>query len=216
MARTLFSLVAALALGASPARADRSFEVTADSTLNSEVGTLVRLVTDGEVGQTAFAFEDPVSDPSSLIRIYAGRPDDTGMWGVLVGRQYLCPTFSMAPAQSWRFLDGDADEERRAEVIGLESVTVPAGTFSAWRVDITGVDLPGVVQSSFWFSGNVGLVREVDWNGPVIERSWDLASYQVTGLGFFPLEIGNRWEYTQSVVSARSRSVGLVKGRFTN
>ena len=71
-------------------------------------------------------------------------------------------------------LSGTAVVSSRSQVLGRESVTVPAGTFMAWKVSIKTVldakmgfvplhqDFPGQTQ---WYAENVGLVRTEDAKG---------------------------------------------------
>ena len=71
-------------------------------------------------------------------------------------------------------LSGTAVVSSRSQVLGRESVTVPAGTFMAWKVSIKTVldarmgfvplhqDFPEQIQ---WYAENVGLVRTEDAKG---------------------------------------------------
>lgn len=71
-------------------------------------------------------------------------------------------------------LSGTAVVSSRSQVLGRESVTVPAGTFAAWKVSIKTVldakmgfvplhqDFPEQTQ---WYAENVGLVRTEDAKG---------------------------------------------------
>ncbi|RKZ12306.1 hypothetical protein DRQ53_03085 [bacterium] len=214
--RAVLILFIICAAGITDSRADQSFEVTADSLLVSEVGSLVRISEPGEVGQTLFAFEEPPGLPVSWIRLYAGRPDDTGEWEVFDAQQFLCPAFSMIAGQTWRFLDSDQGGWQTAEVIVSDMVTVPAGTFPAWRVDVSEDDQPGTVKQRFWFAGNVGIVQQVEFEAGVVVWRSELSSYSVSGNGFFPLVVGNRWEYVEATVPVPGRSLGGFKAMFGN
>lgn len=191
-------------------RADQSFTVTKDSILFSQQGFLVRIVEPGVSGTTFFAFE---SGP--MIRIYSERRDGSDTWEVFGGAQFLCRALAMEVGNIWRFLDDeDTGEFRTAEVVSSENVLVGAGNFTAWRVDVALDSKPDTVQQSLWFAGGVGIVKQVDWIGAAATRKSELQSFSVTGIGFFPLEIDNRWQYSDLRVPGVVRSTGVLKARY--
>jgi hypothetical protein len=191
-------------------RADKTFTVTKDSLLFSQPGFLVRIVEPGVPGTTFFAFEY-----DQMIQIYAERLDGSDTWEVFNGRQYLCQAYAMAAGNVWRFLDDELTGEfRTAEVVSTESVDVGGVSFIAWRVDIMLDSTPGMVEQSLWFTGGVGIVKQVDRNGGAAVSKLVLRGFSVTGIGFFPLEIGNNWEYGTLSVADVTGSVGVLKARY--
>jgi len=203
-------LISCLLGGAADCHADQSFTVTKDSLLFSQPGFLVRIVEPGVSGSTFFAFEY-----GPMIQIYAERLDGSDTWEVFDGRQYLCRAYAMEVGNVWRFLDDeDTGELRTAEVVSTGNVVVGAGSFTAWRVDVTLDSAPDTVQQSSWFAGGVGIVKQVDWDGSVATWTSELQSFSVTGIGFFPLEIDNTWEYADLSVPGVVGSVGVLKIRY--
>src|SRR5712691_5334765 len=92
---------------------------------------------------------------------------------------------SSAPTGGWTY---------RNRVIGRENVTVPAGTFNAWRVDYERIDTPPqkdysqTVKGSRWYAPGVGLVRSAEHDVVAItkprgqtvsERIEELTSYHI-------------------------------------
>lgn len=202
-----------LALGlvalACPARADRTFTVGADSLVFSQTGSLVR-ITESDVPATTFlAFETP-----TMIAISAERSDTDGVWEVLDPGQFYCPALSMAIGTRWRFLDDDQGNLRSAEVVAFESLTVPAGTFNAWKVHVSLDDQPGTVTRTLWFANGVGMIREVSYSFGIVASRSVLQSYSRTGAGFFPLVEGNTWHYVNQTLDTRASSMSAFKGRF--
>jgi hypothetical protein len=59
------------------------------------------------------------------------------------------------------------------------------------------------------------MVRQLDFEDGVVVRRLVLQSFNVTGLGFFPLIQGNSWQYGDESVGASSSSVGALKARFS-
>lgn len=209
MGRVAIFLLVLLGL-AGTASASEFFEVGADSLLFSEIGTLVRVTDPGSGGVTLHLIES-----ITWIRIYGTREYGSEDWEVYPTPVYLCPTFEMTPGFAWRFLDDDFGNARTAEAVGQEVVTVPAGTFAnAWRVEVTRDDQPSVLDEVFWFVVNLGIVKHTDWEGGQAVYKSELLSSDVSGLGFFPLELGNTWQYTEGSVEAVGRSVGGLKALF--
>ena len=199
----------------SEAWADELFTVTKDTLLFSSPGSLVRVVDPGVEGLTWHAFEEDLRG-NFMVRLNGLREDGTDDWEIYASPPvYLCPTVQMIPGLVWQFPVDDSGSSRSAKVVGQEAVSVPAGEFlNAWRVDVTRDDQPGVVVQTLWFAVNVGIVKQVVFeNGIPIRRS-ELQSYDVRGLGFFPLLAGNSWQYADVSVTGRARSLGALKGSF--
>jgi hypothetical protein len=192
---------------ANPAAAQNEYlHMYADSTLDGNDGTLIWIVEDGDTNGSAFLFDD-----GGMIRVYAFR--DKGMpWQVFPGSQFLCPASSMAINDSWRALDEDGDAAT-STVVAQESVTVPAGTFPCYRIEVVRDIAPSTVIQEIWFSDGVGLVKQTD-TFPVPWVSV-LFSYQVnSGSGFFPLGPGNIWNYQDVTTPVESKTWGGVKALY--
>jgi hypothetical protein len=71
------------------------------------------------------------------------------------------------------------------QAVGIESVSVPAGTFDAMRIDFvmtfTGADAESSFEFSDWFVENVGLVKSAaqQITGGSLSFSQELASYSI-------------------------------------
>ena len=204
-------LTAMLLLGSSAeSGAGEYFEVTKDSLIGSQVGSLVRVIDPGVEGLTYHAYE-----AGNRLRLFAGRADGTDEWIVPTVPVYLCPTLEMFAGLGWKFPDDDAGNSRFALPVQAEVVTVLAGTFtSAWRVEVTRDDQPSVVQLTLWFVADVGIVKQVEWIGGVPVWKSELQSFDVEGRGFFPLVVGNWWQYADVTVPVEPRSLGGLKGQF--
>jgi len=196
-----------LFLIASTALANESFTMTADSTMDGNDGVLMRITATGESGSTMFLFEE-----SGMVRAYAERDDATGTWEFAVGAQYICPTTSMTINDTWRALDEDGDETI-ATVVAQEMVTVTAGTFSCFKVEVAKVSASSTVIQELWFSSGVGIIRQTD-TFPVPWQS-DLFNFGlVGGSGFFPLSAGNIWNYQEITSPVESSTWGGVKALY--
>ena len=191
----------------SPVQSDETFEIVADSTLDGNPGFILRITDPGYPGFNLFVFEE-----SEKIRFYAGREDGEPGWTVFSGFQYLCPSTTMNVSDSWRFLD-DEVEETIATVVALEPVTTNAGTFPSYKVNIAHASNPTEVISIMWFSSGFGIVKQWDYF-PEIWRS-DLQEYSlVGGSGFFPLTLGNRWDYAEIQVPVEESTWGAIKALY--
>ena len=92
----------------------------------------------------------------------------------------------------------DLSERREHEIVAKEQITVPAGTFEAYRVDISN-EFGGTIrdsesnrtlQGSFWYVEGVGLVKRVVESPSLIishvtnRNVWELQSYDLgEGIG---------------------------------
>ena len=92
----------------------------------------------------------------------------------------------------------DLSERREHEIVAKEQITVPAGTFEAYRVDISN-EFGGTIrdsesnttqQGSFWYVEGVGLVKRVVESPSLINphvttrNVWELQSYDLgEGIG---------------------------------
>jgi hypothetical protein len=203
--------VVCLAAFGAPALAGQTFEIVADSTLDGNAGFLMQITEPGENGATVFMFEE-----AGMIRMYAMRAHGFDFWVVFPGGQYICPVSAMSINDTWRFLD-DEGIETIATVIGLESITTAAGTFACYTVVVEDINNRGTVLQTLWFSSGIGLVREMDFfEGPTpINWQSDLQSYNISGgSGFFPLAVGNRWDYAEITNPTQATTWGAIKSKY--
>ena len=205
-ATVLILAVCLLAISLPSAAQNESFTMYADSTMDGNDGTLMRIDEGGVPEATGFLFDD-----GGMARVYAIR--GAGMsWEVLPGSQFLCPLNSMSISDSWRSLDEDGDATT-STVVAQESITVPAGTFPCYRIEVVKDIAPSTVIQEVWFSDGVGLVKQTD----IFPDPWVsvLFSYQVNaGSGFFPLGAGNIWNYQDVTTPVESKTWGAVKALY--
>lgn len=136
---------------------------------------------------------------NDLWRIYAFRPLG-GAWEIEPAPVYYMPDSAISVGQTWSFpKEGSGGGTTTAEVIRMESVSVPAGTWAnAYRIEIRDTTLGPTSQllEVTWVVQGVGVVKA---NGflPTGEEEWldELESYSVSGSGYFPMDIGNTWTF---------------------
>lgn len=186
-----------------------SFTVAADSTMDDNDGFLLRITGDSEASDTVFAFEE-----EDKVRLYAIR-NDGGNWDIPPDAIYICQASSMSPGDSWNFLPINDGQASTATVVGTDPVSGPAGSYNdAIRVDIRlAADGPaGEVKESRWFVEDLGYVKTGGYFGGEVDFQDRLESSSVTGIGFFPLEIGNSWTYLlNDGVGTAALSFGALK-----
>lgn len=104
---------------------------------------------------------------------------------------------SMEVGKSYPNKDGSAT----MTVLSYEdTVTVPAGSFTQCLHLI--YNCPAEYRAEVWYAKRVGLVRAA-FSGPWVPETEEylLSDYTVkAGDGYFPLGLGNRWEYAQANV----------------
>jgi hypothetical protein len=118
-------------------------------------------------------------DAAPLTSRLERRCDDTGAEEPWFG--YGMSSLLRFEGQTWRWpsvlrdglefggtVDGVAGSLRREltrehRVISRESITVPAGTFSAWRIEVVdrGPNAPTGAPGTWWVAEHVGLIRSV-------------------------------------------------------
>lgn len=208
-----FAVIAAVALlsPALPAAADFTFTVTKDSTMDGNDGKLMRVAEPGYPSEDFFMF---VQD--GYVRVYAHRDNSDGSWTIPLVPLYFVPQSTISQGQTWSFLPMGGVALTVAEAVAQEQKTVSAGTFECWRVDVTALGSPETVITTFWFSSGVGMVAQVEYNEGKATWRTELDNYSVTGAGYFPLVLGNTWDFLGLEVAGEVSSLGALKGRFSH
>lgn len=181
------------------AQADENITVVADSTFSGNVGFVVHSVQSDDSSVSVFMGLD-----SGKVRIYGIREFGSQNWDELAEPQYFVGSSPMNIGDTWRFLDSDDGIETEAEVVALESITVVAGTFSAYRVEIVETNAPNEPFETMWLVEGVGFVRNQGFLNGELDWTDDLRSYSIVGgSGFFPW----RWATpgTSNLKSSRPR-----------
>ena len=97
----------------------------------------------------------------------------------------------------------------------LENISVLAGSFSAYRVDIAEVAAPSVVLETMWFVNGVGFVRDQGYQNGVLDWRDELSTYTIAGgSGFMPLAVGNEWEHVWLSVPTAAKSLSGLKSQY--
>lgn len=198
--------VICLFLCLSPSAGNTQYTQTfrADSTMDGNAGSIFRIVEPGSTSEDIFIFEE-----EGKYRVYAIR-EDGDSWVYLTPAQYFCPVSSMTVGETWRHINRGLADETKATVTLQEDITIPAGTFSCYKVDVEEVANPGVIVQSLWVSDGYGLIKESWFEG---DGYWisDLESYYATGTGFMPRDVGNWWAYGGYLIGTEESSWGAIK-----
>ena len=170
------------------ASADFVFTIYADSTLAGQSGFLLREI-DEEYSNTFFVFPE-----NGHTRVFATRDGDEQTWTILPAPSiYIAPATGDGIGASWTTFPDDFDRPSTATLEAFESITVPVGniTSSARCVVHPDVDPDETTEIRHWSEG-IGLVSDFfPGDGADV-----LASYTILGgSGYFPLAVGNSWEY---------------------
>ncbi len=205
-----FLIIAAALIVAAPATADEVLTVAADSTLAGQAGFVVHSTPTSGVGSSIFLVEE-----AGMIRFFATRDYGSPVWDLVASAQYVVKAGPLTIGDTWDFVDNESGGATTARVAAAEDVTVGAGTFSCFRVDIENVAEPGVVQESMWFAAGVGFVRNQGYLNGLVDWRDDLASSTVVGgTGNLPLAVGNSWDYTEVSVPNEDLDWGELKALY--
>ncbi len=83
---------------------------------------------------------------------------------VLLGKPLLVYSAANKPGDQWEIKSGGKGKvpafTRKFRIFGEEEVRVPAGTFQAVRVVMTGQSGPTEIKRTFWFAKGTGFVKE--------------------------------------------------------
>lgn len=167
--------------------------ISSEGTVDGHEGYLMDIFDFGVIEGTFFLFEE-----SGQIRFFAFR-EDGGPWDMLPPGTYLSPSSSAQIGASWTFLDDDSGQPSTSHLEAFEAVTVPAGTYNSAKCVVRLDEEPDSVVETMFFVDGVGLVREY-WPGDTTEDA--LTSFHIAGgSGYFPLAVGNWWEYESDAVA---------------
>jgi hypothetical protein len=195
--------IISLCIAPSPVNAQMTYWFRADSTMDGNAGSVFR-ITDSGFGQDVFIFEE-----DGKYRVFAIREDGSD-WAHLTPAQYFCPVMTMTIGDNWRFVNDNMTEETRATVAAQEEITVPAGTFICYRIEIVRVAAPDEVNQMMWLAFGVGMVKEQYFEGNGYWHS-DLDDRFVVGTGFMPRTAGNWWTYGGYLIGTDESSWGEIK-----
>jgi len=183
-----------------------TFTMLADSTLDGFPGTILRNAEPFVPTQDFFVFQE-----LGMYRVYAVRTAGS-TWTTWATPRYFSGVSSMIVGQTWRGVDTDIGQQTLATVAAFETITVPAGTFSCYRIDITTASMPFVIQS-YWVADGMGEVKEKIWEGSGYSIG-ELQSFSITGTGFFPTTVGNLWDFTDVFVPVQETTWGKLKAQY--
>lgn len=158
------------------------WDIHGAGTMGAHDGWYLRVSSAGAEAQNWFLY-----DEGNDVRLYAVESPPGSGYAVLPAQTCWVKRFALAVGQSWRSWFG---EPTAARVVRVESVTVPAGTFSAFVVEHRAI-ADGLLRARIWFVAGLGVARLFDY-----ERGehFELAnSALVGGSGFQPLALGNWW-----------------------
>jgi hypothetical protein len=213
MRRIVLVLTAIATLLAAPVMADEVWNITGSANVSGSDGLVLQI---DEVGFPAVELHTFVENGHH--RLHAIRDLGVSTWDLITPAAYLTPTTSMSVNDSWVFLPTDDGESTTATVKAIESITVPAGTFDAYRVETSLDANPSILDSVFWFADGVGIVRQ-DYHsttlpGNPLETRANLTSFSIAGgSGFFPAALGNSWTFA-TAVPLEDSSFSSIKALF--
>lgn len=173
---------------ASPASAyDWRLHCYADSTMDGHSGFLLNSDEPGWVQETIFAFEE-----EGHIRLFAIRDNSTGDWDYLPEGSLIAPAAGDQIGAFWSTLPDELGRPQTSTLEAFESFTVPAGTFFGAKCVSRPIADPGTFSEVRHFTQGVGLMRDLfPGDGADVLDSYFIAG----GSGYFPLAVGNWWEY---------------------
>jgi|GEM_PF-5047629 len=197
-------LLVAMTFLAGPASAGAilTMAVQEHTTLNGNPGTVIH-ETFEEDGFTE-SMDFFIIQEDGKHRLYGLREEGSDIWEFFPDAYYVVPVSSMTIGQTWVGLPGEDWATTTYTVGVIETITVPAGIFpNAYRVDKRLASQAPDSQpfESEWYVNGAGRVYGEQYNEDgTIDFYTELTSYSVSGSGFFPEDLGNTWEYEETVV----------------
>jgi hypothetical protein len=187
------------------------FEIYADSTLAGQPGFLMNIDEPGASTETLFLYQS-----AGRVRVLASREDLKPGWEFYAPNVYLAPALSDGPGTSWAFIPNEFDGTLTVTLESFGSVEVRAGTFNVAQCIARPDAAPGTDLELLYFAAGVGLVYEtyLDELEEIVLQDYSL----VGGSGYFPLAVGNWWEFAivSSSVGGVAPPVHLLRGNVPN
>ncbi len=227
------SLILSLILVAgmtSAAAAYSLFEVYADTTMGGQAGFLMTIADssdyyDEDLDEWIDFLELErffMIEEAGHARFYAFYDPDTSTWIMADPGYYLGPAPGEIPGNTWSTLPDDWDRASYSTLDRIENRVVPAGTFISAiciiRPTPPAADGPDVTEYRH-FSLGVGMIFD-SWTADGWED--ELINYSVVGgTGYFPLAVGNWWEFagSESGLSGTADTplaINLLHGNYPN
>ena len=98
-------------------------------------------------------------------------------------KQYLKNPLVAGEKWNWKGKSiTQTDVEEHNEVIGIEVVKVPAGTFRAMKIVSRVSDGSAAIQKTYWYADGVGLVKSMTEGGQ-LKYGWELIDYSFKKTG---------------------------------
>ena len=98
-------------------------------------------------------------------------------------KQYLKNPLVAGDKWNWKGKSITQTEmEEHNEVMGVEVVKVPAGTFRATKIISRVSDGEAVMQKTYWYADGVGLVKSMTEGGQ-LKNGWELVDYSFKKVG---------------------------------
>ena len=98
-------------------------------------------------------------------------------------KQYLKNPLVAGEKWNWKGKSiTQTDVEEHNEVIGIEVVKVPAGTFRAMKIVSRGSNGEAIIQKTYWYADGVGLVKSTSEGGQ-LKNGWELVDYSFKKTG---------------------------------
>lgn len=212
----LVALSLFLCIASTASLADEVWSFTEEATVSGIPGLVLRIDEVGFPWIEFHAFAD-----AGFYKVTSLREEGDFGWTALGFDFFFCRISSMNIGDSWPFIFTDNGDATTATVKAFETVTVPAGTFNAYRVEVTLNSDPTIKDGVFWFADGAGLVRQEYYDyglpGNPFDVRLDLISYTIVGgSGYFPSEVGNTWNFADAGVANEGVSWGQLKSLYDN
>jgi hypothetical protein len=164
-------------------------EIVSTGTVDGHAGYVVRVDEPPSTIEELFFFLE-----SGQVRFYASR--EVGLaWETQSSSLFLTPPVGAVVGTSWNFLPDELGDQI-ATLEAFESITTAAGTFSSVQC-VARYLVDSSVNEIAHFSSGTGLIREYFVNDLVVD---ELANFNIVGgSGYFPLAVGNWWEFEGNV-----------------
>lgn len=113
--------------------------------------------------------------------------------------------YPLKEGEKWEFevtkrseIEEDTKVKGTYEVLGIEDLTVPAGSFTCYKIRWAIEESGGAVDGTFWVASGVGVVKKTFGAGGQ-QLVWELEKYGVGSASasedYYPLKVGTKWTY---------------------